>query len=284
MPTRPNRFSIKVSARVRPPLPREVGVSGEFVRCLAALPDAQNPRQRTVVVTADDRPVLLDAEGRESGDASHLRRFALSDVFDDTDTTDAVYERCCSDAVRSVGEGYNATCLCYGQTGSGKTFTMFGDGDHDGLVAMAARQLTAAPGRSVQMSFLQIYGRELSDLIAADALQASSPLKLRDVDGDVDVVGLTCHAVDSAADALRLLRHGLERRRVCGHALNESSSRSHAIVTFHVSEPAGEGRLRYAKLHLVDLAGSERVKDSGVTGTVRRPPRTSGRWPCGPAG
>ena len=58
--------------------------------------------------------------------------------------------------------------------------------------------------------------------------------------------------------------------------LNSSSSRSHAVITFHVttrlasSNESGEQLEQFSKLNVVDLAGSERVKDSGVSGVNLR--------------
>ena len=104
-----------------------------------------------------------------------------------------------------------------------------------------------------------------------------------------------------AAQALQLLYDAEINRAVGSHAMNVASSRSHLVVTAHVTvrEPArhaltthggaslsddgGDGggspngthavsEERFAKLHLVDLAGSERIKltaSRGATATVR---------------
>ncbi|XP_049751050.1 kinesin-like protein KIF12 isoform X5 [Elephas maximus indicus] len=70
-----------------------------------------------------------------------------------------------------------------------------------------------------------------------------------------------------------LQRAGLSRRRSSPHTLNQASSRSHALLTLHISrqtvpsvdpgEPPGGGKLCF-----VDLAGSEKVAATGSRGEL----------------
>jgi len=69
-----------------------------------------------------------------------------------------------------------------------------------------------------------------------------------------------CHSAD---DAQKALRDGTRRRTTRGTALNDKSSRSHAVFTLEFerqikSQDGCAPRVR-AKFHLVDLAGSERL-------------------------
>ena len=72
---------------------------------------------------------------------------------------------------------------------------------------------------------------------------------------------LTQHAVTSSSDLVHLINKGAKNRKTVVTQLNSTSSRSHAVLTFHVKTS-----LATAKLNVVDLAGSERVKHSNVSG------------------
>lgn len=70
-----------------------------------------------------------------------------------------------------------------------------------------------------------------------------------------------------------ILQRGESNRSQSGHALNERSSRSHAILTIEVesqfpnqADPNQEPEIRLGKLVFVDLAGSENVKATDSKG------------------
>jgi hypothetical protein len=201
--------------------------------------------------------------------------------------------------VSDVLEGYNCCVFAYGQTGSGKTHTMLGTEEDVGL---SPRILSAlfeslqkpAPGREVptstqvEVSFLEIYNERVRDLlIAHPARRASvspvSPTHPRSNSvaqsdyGDCKVrnhpemgtyvEGLKREQVDSAAKCMQVLKYGMGHRAVAATNLNQTSSRSHAVLQIYVKQKfAVLGTQRLAVLNLVDLAGSERIKRSGVTG------------------
>jgi len=75
----------------------------------------------------------------------------------------------------------------------------------------------------------------------------------------VCVIGLSRHAVNNAATALKLLNEGIRRRSSAATHKNGHSSRSHAVFTMHCTAACvvndGLPRETVAKLHLVDLAG-----------------------------
>lgn len=287
-------------ARIRPPLPREIGTDGSFVRCLG-VPRGTDGEEcqslQVVVVTTTEAPVLLDAAGGVLGAGTvGLRHFHVDRVFEESAGSEEVYQSCCRPLVEASLRGINATVLCYGQTGSGKTHTMLGDAldaRHDmpdslGLVTMSARDLLAAaagsPGASVSLSYLQIYGRELTDLLPAATEAPGSPLSLHEIDGEIAIPGLNRWPIEGIEDVNRHLRQGSANRKVACTALNATSSRSHAIVTFYFERALAAGaegadalreqdEMVASKLHCVDLAGSERVKDSEVAGQALREAR-----------
>ena len=73
------------------------------------------------------------------------------------------------------------------------------------------------------------------------------------------MIGLTRHAVNDAATALKLLKEGIQRRSSAATYKNGHSSRSHAVFTLQCTAVCvvndGLPRETVAKLHLVDLAG-----------------------------
>jgi dienelactone hydrolase len=224
---------------------------------------------RIYVSRDPSKPVVVKSSGEPASDA--LKCFDLDAVFQETDSTEQVFARACGDAVRQAANGINSTIMCYGMTGSGKTYTMFGGGEQLGIVGLMAQKLLLAGGNNneetsaaannmeVSVSFLQIYGKTVSDLL--DVQEEPSKLAVRSLDNEIVVEGLSRRAVLSPHDIFRLAEEGMRNRATSKHNLNEVSSRSHAIMTFYVTTPT-----TCAKIQCVDLAGSERVKEVGAEG------------------
>ena len=64
---------------------------------------------------------------------------------------------------------------------------------------------------------------------------------------------------------MKLLRRGVENRRVAATTANTGSSRSHSVFTCVLESATSDGSvntIRHARLNLVDLAGSESSKVS----------------------
>lgn len=214
-------------------------------------------------------------------------------VFGPDATQEEVYSWSCQPLVGSaVHEGRNATVFVYGATGAGKTHTMFGERDEasQGLIYRAVREVFGAldarqnrmdPGTrplSVKLAFLDIYNETVRDLLC----EGGSICKvLEDARGGVvKVQNLREIEVSTAEDALRLLRTGLQNRKVEATAANARSSRSHAVLSLtleRVSSTRGHGdpifqrqgkevRTLYSRISLIDLAGSERATQTLNTG------------------
>ncbi len=225
------------------------------------------------------------------------------------------YEQRVAPLVKSCMNGYNATTLAYGQTGSGKTHTMLGPSTSlalhtdltAGVIPRAIRDLFSQleevrlqcsnkenqPGDDddddddgatfeyeVRVQFLEVYGEEIRDLLTPSS---SERLTIRDIglDGEPEVVGATKHKVESAEDALLCLSRGMMRRVTGATAMNESSSRSHAILSVLVeqtttleerndddeeSHQVQHVQVKRSKFNFVDLAGSERQKRTQAEG------------------
>jgi hypothetical protein len=86
----------------------------------------------------------------------------------------------------------------------------------------------------------------------------------------VYVKDLSTYVVKSAVEIDAVLQAGKKHRVTGRTAMNERSSRSHAIftVTVETSEIGldGKAHIRVGKLNMVDLAGSERQSKTGAEG------------------
>ena len=289
-----NSSSVQVAVRVRPMLSSESGST----QCIEVLRGTDSDATNVVRI------------GGESGPT-----FAFDEAFHGSTSQHDVYERRVAPLVTSCMDGYNATTLAYGQTGSGKTHTMLGPSTSlalhteltAGVIPRAIRDLFsqleevrlqwsnkenqpdddddddendgATFEYEVRVQFLEVYGEEIRDLLTPSS---SERLTIRDIglDGEPEVVGATKHKVESAEDALLCLSRGMMRRVTGATAMNESSSRSHAILSVLVeqtttleecnddkeSHQVQHVQVKRSKFNFVDLAGSERQKRTQAEG------------------
>lgn len=192
--------------------------------------------------------------------------------------------------------GFNVTVLAYGQTGSGKTYTVGNKtsvtpatsparpaelgaegrphqmGEHDGLLPRFLCDLFASlrkePSvKTIHVSFLEIYCDEVRDLLQQSRGGSTkySQLAIREDEHNVWVENLRQLQVENVEKALELVNLGRTRQAVSSNALNDTSSRSHAIYTMEVSRKF-VNEIKKTKLTFVDLAGSERIKKTKVEG------------------
>ena len=210
-------------------------------------------------------------------------------------TNDEVFEAVAKEAVEAATDGFNATILAYGQTGSGKTYTMgSGDGSYEnrGIIPRALTMVfeKLALGRSVvgrakdkvSVSFVEIYNENLIDLLSSHEDPKNAPacvISDAGPDSGVFIRGLTTKEVSSEDEALALWFEGDAQRAIGSHAMNDRSSRSHAVFTLNIETASfkstetsslSSATLHRSKIHLVDLAGSERLRKTKSTGTVMR--------------
>jgi hypothetical protein len=219
-------------------------------------------------------------------------KFDYDWVFGTQSTQQSIYESVASPLINNIFSGFNGTIFAYGQTGSGKTFTM---GGSDGIVFTAieeifkkAKELTDADPMttvSLQLSYLEIYKEECFDLLTASpaldqntntvnnttisSKQPRTALHLRELQGSTVVEGLSTWAIQTPAEAFKLLNKASESRSTNKTAMNSTSSRSHSLCTLLLRvHKASENATVISKLHLVDLAGSERAKKTMATGDI----------------
>ncbi|KAF4398782.1 hypothetical protein G4B88_028145 [Cannabis sativa] len=193
------------------------------------------------------------------------RHFTFDSSFPDTATQQEVYSTTTADLVEAVLQGRNGSVFCYGATGAGKTYTMLGTVENPGVMVLAIKDLfTKIRQRScdgnhvVHLSYLEVYNETVRDL-----LSPGRPLVLREDKQGIIAAGLTQYRAYSTDEVMALLQQGNHNRTTEPTRVNETSSRSHAIlqvvVEYRVRDEAMNVVNRVGKLSLIDLAGSERA-------------------------
>lgn len=92
----------------------------------------------------------------------------------------------------------------------------------------------SAPPPTVTVSFLEIYGEDIFDLLTEDNIDTNGKtrsLALREDSGAVSVVGLTQIEITNSMEAMEQLRVGTLNRTTASTLMNTVSSRSHAVFT-----------------------------------------------------
>ncbi|XP_038680392.1 kinesin-like protein KIN-8A [Tripterygium wilfordii] len=194
------------------------------------------------------------------------RHFTFDASFPDSTPQHEVYSKTTAELVEAVLHGRNGSVFCYGATGAGKTYTMLGTVENPGVMVLAMKDLfTKIRQRScdgnhvVHLSYLEVYNETIRDL-----LSPGRPLLLReDKQGIMAAAGLTKYRAYSTDEAMALLQQGNQNRTTEPTRVNETSSRSHAILQvvleYRVKDASMNIVNRVGKLSLIDLAGSERA-------------------------
>ncbi|EEY54186.1 kinesin-like protein [Phytophthora infestans T30-4] len=238
--------------------------------------------------------------------AATCRKFTFDHVFPQTTTQAELYDEALQPWMASFLQGFNVTVIAYGQTGSGKTHTM---GNHmpstsllsgnlftrspstddsddeaadtlesdEGLIPRFLHQLFTKLNDSgskfqLSVSFLEIYGEDIHDLLDSGSSRRSEPLQLREnKKNGVWVQGLAEVRVATRQEALEQMRRGSLQRITASTQMNERSSRSHAVYTVKIVQRVSEQGSKkdaviVSKLTFVDLAGSERLKKTHAEG------------------
>lgn len=168
--------------------------------------------------------------------------------------------------MEAVLQGRNGSVFCYGATGAGKTYTMLGTVENPGVMVLAIkdlfgkiRQRSCDGSHVVHLSYLEVYNETVRDLLCP-----GRPLVLREDKQGIVAAGLTQYRASSADEVMTLLQQGNRNRTTEPTRVNETSSRSHAILQVVVEYRVRDATTmsivnRVGKLSLIDLAGSERA-------------------------
>lgn len=143
----------------------------------------------------------------------------------------------------------------------------------------------------LKATYVEIYNEQLRDLLLPESQERGQVAIREDTKGRIMLTGLTQVSIQSAEDVLNALNFGSTIRQTDATAINERSSRSHAVFSLNLVQkrtdvppmptPKADKRRSVpvdqlhgtesivttdSKLHFVDLAGSERLKNTGATG------------------
>mmetsp|Transcript_104545 Transcript_104545/g.164990 ORF Transcript_104545/g.164990 Transcript_104545/m.164990 type:complete len:874 (-) Transcript_104545:87-2708(-) len=257
------------------------------------------PGETSIIEVAGEGAIAIRKEAATGGNEflssqqGRTEERMFDRVFGPDAAQEEVYTCCCQPLVHSaVAEARSATVFVYGATGAGKTHTMFGERDEaqQGLICRAIRDVFheveehAQESRSgkpleVKVSFLDIYNESVRDLLQDGG--GSCKVLEDERKGVVKVTNLREVVVRSPDEALKLLRSGMQARKVEATAANARSSRSHAVFSMTLEQvgvaPRGPGdpifqrrglepRRLHARICLIDLAGSERATQTQNVG------------------
>lgn len=202
-----------------------------------------------------------------------------------------IYDEIAGKLIDSFFNGYNGTIMAYGQTGSGKTFTMGNSMEAKeeikGIIPRTIDEVAATYQVFrrieelqsqfifiVRATYVEIYNEEIYDLLASNGAQKfarnkSHALSMKEEkDGSIVICGVTEEKIDDKEMLYLLLEQGNRRRSVGSTAMNDESSRSHAIFTIIIEKNSVSDEKDFvcARFSFVDLAGSERLGRTEAVG------------------
>ncbi|WOL02235.1 kinesin-like protein KIN-8A [Canna indica] len=239
-----------------------------FVRLRPMAKKEKDAGSRSCVKIVNRKDVYLTEFASET-DYLRLKRvrgrhFCFDASFPDSTSQQQVYSTTTADLVEGVLQGRNGSVFCYGATGAGKTYTMLGTLENPGVMVLAIKDLFAKirqrsydGDHSVQLSYLEVYNETVRDL-----LSPGRPLVLREDKQGIIAAGLTQFRAYTTDEVMTLLQQGNQNRTTEPTRVNETSSRSHAILQVVAEYKCNDSGIivkRIGKLSLIDLAGSERA-------------------------
>lgn len=223
-----------------------------------------------------------------------LSRF--TSCYDASSTQEEIFQNDVQPLIDVIYSGIIVTVFAYGVTSSGKTHTMQGSKEQPGIIPRTVRALFDKKSEisqfdiSFSLSYMEIYKDEVYDLLVPRDTAQKLPVR-EDGAGVVFVANLTWKPISSVSEfdgiyslvfillvgchRLTYFSKASKQRSVGSTKLNNSSSRSHAILSLQVSmfdvendKSGSEARLEHpltlsaitGKILLVDLAGSENNK------------------------
>ena len=127
----------------------------------------------------------------------------------------------------------------------------------------------------IELSYLEIYLEDCYDLLTKETVANNATtgekkvLSLRETNtGETYLDGLNSLTISNIQEVVNYLTIANKVRSTGKTAMNNASSRSHAICIITVTTTKKDGTTLISKLNLVDLAGSERAKKTQATGEV----------------
>jgi pimeloyl-ACP methyl ester carboxylesterase len=267
----------KVIIRIRPPLSHYETEGIQYNPALKIrkieLPAVSKKTETNLLSNTKSRlaseVLLLGGGSRFSGGKA---RFIFDHVFDTDASQVQVYENSVKSLLDTILEtGDDGTIFAYGQTGSGKTHTITGDlqsTQEAGIIPRVMDDLfewvenSEINTKSIAISFVELADGEISDLLSESKKIVKTSINPSSGTSIIGTMNTTIFRPTSKDNFLESFQTAAANRRSRITMMNDSSSRSHSILTIYIQ---GCGNRSSAQLSIVDLAGCERVKRSGVT-------------------
>lgn len=203
------------------------------------------------------------------------------DMLFDADVTDDEIFMAVHDELEAAVDGEAVCIVAYGATGSGKTHTVTNLAERTAkeLERQAASLEKGGMRLEMMVQIVEIYNEQVRDLLARDSQatdtgQSPPRLKLSMSSSSPTLFGATFRSIGGgssegiAKSLLETLHMGQAQRATSSTSVHGRSSRSHLVMTLHLStkDAVTGAHTKTGKLSLVDLAGSERIKRSEATG------------------
>ncbi|GFR49966.1 hypothetical protein Agub_g12104, partial [Astrephomene gubernaculifera] len=250
------------------------GTTGTTVRARFRPRSSKESGERCVEYVSDNTISFTGPDG-----ARHT--FNFDKIYPEGTSQGAVFSDL-TFVVEAALAGYNGTIMAYGQTGSGKTHTLLGyvaEPEQLGVVPRAVGHLAEGIGRAaeregaefeVTLSVVEIYCERINDLLYPfPGTGAGENLAVKThAERGMYIEGATELVVRDEQQMVDVMTRGLAARSVAATSMNETSSRSHCIVTVRVDKTSRDGSGQTGKLVMVDLAGSERAVRTGAAGAT----------------
>ncbi|KAI2614410.1 P-loop containing nucleoside triphosphate hydrolase protein [Hypoxylon fragiforme] len=200
------------------------------------------------------------------------RSFEFERIFGPDETNEDIFKEI-SDLTECALTGEKVGIFAYGQTGSGKTFTLSHNDPQKpvdtgliprtlGLIFDTINSSTDKYNYTVSMSILEVYVDNVYDLLQTGDEGEKIQVRLEQaVSVELDSEAMAAEMIDAATSI----------RETSATNRNETSSRSHLILTFQIRRRDNEQRKTVTGiLNIVDLAGSERSAAGGLQGQQLR--------------
>jgi len=178
----------------------------------------------------------------------------LSDVLLPEHDNEATFQLCIVPCIDRLFAGEMCAAFAFGHSGSGKTHTMFGYKNEPGLHALFVRESmrrlqTLEHGMFLEVRFVELYRKEMRDLLSADKREVllrqserrgfvfrSKPVLCED--GKFRCYPPTAIRVESEDQLRRVLDKAVASRNVGTSTIHDQSSRSHAFLEYEVVNDA----------------------------------------------
>lgn len=252
-----------------------------IVRCRGRGHRSNEANSPNVISMTKDKPqevkIAIPEDHSIQNDTFNSNRiYTVDKVYGPTTDQMTFFQNTAENVCDDFLKGFNCTIFAYGQTGAGKTYTMCGKFENNllspesGIIPRCLNKLFDANNDNqskpddiiLKCSFVEIYNEVLRDLLSDG--KNDGQLKIYEQNKHIKIKSLQEFYIKDFNDAMKMLKLGMDRRKIAFTKMNNLSSRSHTIFTIYLMKRKSNGsEYQFSKMNLVDLAGSENISRSG---------------------